>query len=65
MILPRKLNVEINNTIIENVNEFKYLGCVIDENTKFSGHHKYLISKIAKKLIYCIEYWKIQVLGLS
>lgn len=41
--------VKINDEYIEKVTQYKYLGCVIDENLSFSEHYKFITSKIAKK----------------
>lgn len=43
-------NVVINNEMIEYVNKFKYLGCIIDENLTFSEHYNYITKKIGKKV---------------
>lgn len=56
-------SVKISNEIIERVNRFKYLGCVIDENLTFSDHAKYISNKTAKKInvlgrvSHSLSYW--------
>lgn len=42
--------VFINNQSIEQVNEYKYLGIVVDEHLTFSKHAEYITKKIAKKI---------------
>lgn len=43
-------DIEINNEVIERVDNFKYLGCIIDKDLSFSEHFKYITNKIAKKV---------------
>lgn len=43
-------NVKIDDEKIERVNEFKYLGCILDEYLNFSSHFKYITGKMAKKI---------------
>lgn len=59
MIIQNKYNKKIpstntdlivNNTVIERVKKFKYLGCIIDENLTFSEHFSYVTNKVAKKI---------------
>ena len=42
-------DVQINKSVIERVVQYKYLGCIIDENLTFSEHFKFVTNKIAKK----------------
>jgi hypothetical protein len=44
------LILKIHNTHIEQVETFKYLGIIIDENLSFKNHASYVTNKIAKKI---------------
>lgn len=44
------VDVKINNVVIQKVKQFKYLGCIVDENLLFTDHCKYITNKIAKKI---------------
>jgi hypothetical protein len=44
------IKLYIDNTKIELVNSFKYLGVIIDHKLKFNDHAEYIIKKIAKKV---------------
>ena len=41
-----EINIKIDNSIIENVDEFKYLGLLIDKELKFKNHILNITSKI-------------------
>lgn len=41
---------KIDNILVENVSEFKYLGIILDENLTFNSHGQYIIRKITKKV---------------
>ena len=43
-----KLNITINDCIIEEVTKFKYLGVIIDSEFNFNAHCEYLKYKMAK-----------------
>lgn len=43
-------DIKIENSKIENVDEIKYLGVIIDKHLNFKEHVKYIIKKIAKKV---------------
>ena len=45
----------MNNTEIEVVTEFKYLGCYLDNNLAFTTHFDYIYKKISKKLYFFQE----------
>ncbi|CAH1102841.1 unnamed protein product, partial [Psylliodes chrysocephalus] len=44
------LNVVINDEVIENVEEIKYLGLILDRELKFNKHNGYMSKKIGKKI---------------
>ena len=48
--LNLQADVKINSEIVERVNTFVYLVCVIDEHLSFTEHYKYILNKIAKKV---------------
>ncbi len=45
-----KLNININGSVIEYVNEIKYLGIVLDPQLSFSSQIDYLCKKLSKKI---------------
>lgn len=45
-----RVNLEIENTRIEQVNEIKYLGIKLDNKLNFKNHIQYTIGKISKKV---------------
>lgn len=45
-----KLNITINDFIIEEVTKFKYLGVIIDSELNFNAHCEYIKNKMAKKI---------------
>lgn len=49
-INTRQLTIEIDNSPLEAVNEFKYLGVIEDKKLKFDSHIKMLKQKINAKL---------------
>ena len=46
----RKLNLYINNTKLDSVNEYLYLGVIIDSGLKFNAHVNNTYDKCVKKL---------------
>ena len=42
-------DIKINNTILEIVNEYKYLGVIIDNKLKFDKYARYICNKMAQK----------------
>lgn len=46
----RAINLTIDNEIVQQVKEMKYLGVVIDQKLKFESHVNYIAKKIAKKV---------------
>lgn len=46
------IKIHINNKSIEIVNEYKYLGFIIDNNLTFKNHFQYIQKKIRKKLFF-------------
>ena len=49
-LTPLRLN--INNTIIEKVNSFNYLGIILNENLTWRNHIEMFANKIAKLLVF-------------
>ena len=45
-----KLSLTINRQPVEQVNEFKYLGLILDDKLSFDQHINYIHSKAVKKL---------------
>lgn len=54
MIVNSKLsrNIYIDNAVLEEVAEIKYLGVIIDKNLNFKSHINYICKKISKKLYF-------------
>lgn len=43
-------SIVINDSVIEKVSHFKYLGIILDENFSFAGHSEYLLKKCTTAL---------------
>lgn len=55
MVLNSNLNncnIKIDDNFIEQINEIKYLGVIIDSKLNFKSHLDYICKKIAKKLYF-------------
>lgn len=49
-IQPNRCNIKIDDEVIEEIKETKYLGIVIDENLSFNQQAEFIIKKVAKKV---------------
>ena len=51
---PTTISLKVNNTIIENVNQFKLLGLHITNNIKWDNHVTSIIKKCSKRIYFII-----------
>lgn len=47
--IKRDINITINNTKLEIVSEYRYLGLIIDQKLDFCEHIKHIKSKISQR----------------
>ena len=45
-----ELKMQVNNVVLEQVNSYKYLGIMLDQNLNFNMHVDYMCNKTRKKL---------------
>jgi len=50
-----EINIKINNISLQNVENIKYLGVMIDKNLDFKNHIKYIQNKMSKKVFFLIR----------
>lgn len=50
-LLNQQIKVKIENEVLELVNEFKYLGVIVDERLKFESHIKMIKQLIIARLV--------------
>ena len=49
-IVDRKIDIRVNNTVLEQKSECKFLGIIVDDDINWKSHIKYISSKISKTI---------------